>query len=75
MSPIGTKSRKNHGKPEKKCPKVSLSSRSGPRGPREQGQDPAASLLEAAGHHNLVVLDGGPQDWVQVTGGRLETGG
>ena len=35
----------------------------------------AASLLEAAGHHNLVVLDGGPQDWVQVTGGRLETGG
>jgi hydroxyacylglutathione hydrolase len=35
----------------------------------------AASLLEAAGHHNLVVLDGGPQDWVQVTGGHLETGG
>ena len=35
----------------------------------------AASLLEAAGHHNLAVLDGGPQDWVQVTGGRLETGG
>ena len=34
----------------------------------------AASLLEAAGHHNLVVLDGGPQDWVHVTGGRLETG-
>jgi hydroxyacylglutathione hydrolase len=35
----------------------------------------AASLLEAAGRHNLVVLDGGPQDWVEVTGGRLETGG
>ena len=34
----------------------------------------AASLLEAAGHHNLVVLDGGPQDWVQATGGHLETG-
>ena len=25
----------------------------------------AASLLEAAGHHDLVVLDGGPQDWVR----------
>jgi hydroxyacylglutathione hydrolase len=35
----------------------------------------AASLLEAAGHHNLAVLSGGPVDWVQVTGGRLETGG
>jgi hydroxyacylglutathione hydrolase len=35
----------------------------------------AASLLEGAGHHQLVVLDGGPQDWVQATGGRLETGG
>jgi hydroxyacylglutathione hydrolase len=35
----------------------------------------AASLLEAAGHHNLVVLDGGPVDWVRVTGGHLETGG
>jgi rhodanese-related sulfurtransferase/glyoxylase-like metal-dependent hydrolase (beta-lactamase superfamily II) len=35
----------------------------------------AASMLEAAGHHNLVVLDGGPQEWVEVTGGRLETGG
>jgi rhodanese-related sulfurtransferase len=34
----------------------------------------AASLLERAGHHDLVVLDGGPQDWVQVTGGKLETG-
>ncbi|EHB50022.1 beta-lactamase domain protein [Mycolicibacterium rhodesiae JS60] len=34
----------------------------------------AASLLEAAGHHDLAVLDGGPQDWVHATGGRLETG-
>jgi hydroxyacylglutathione hydrolase len=34
----------------------------------------AASLLEAAGHRDLVVLDGGPQDWVQVTGHRLATG-
>jgi hydroxyacylglutathione hydrolase len=34
----------------------------------------AASLLEAAGHRDLVVLDGGPQDWMQVTGDRLATG-
>jgi hydroxyacylglutathione hydrolase len=34
----------------------------------------AASLLEAAGHHDLVVLDGGPQDWVQATGRKLEIG-
>jgi len=34
----------------------------------------AASLLEGAGHHNLAVLDGGPRDWVQATGGHLETG-
>jgi hydroxyacylglutathione hydrolase len=34
----------------------------------------AASLLEAAGHHDVVVLDGGPQDWVRATGGYLETG-
>jgi hydroxyacylglutathione hydrolase len=34
----------------------------------------AASLLEQAGHHNLVVLDGGPQDWVTATGGELATG-
>jgi 3-mercaptopyruvate sulfurtransferase SseA len=34
----------------------------------------AASLLEAAGHHDLVVLDGGPHDWVQATSGRLDTG-
>ena len=35
----------------------------------------AASLLEAAGHHDLVVLDGGPQDWAAATGHHLETGG
>jgi rhodanese-related sulfurtransferase len=34
----------------------------------------AASLLEAVGHHDLVVLDGGPQEWAQATGGRLATG-
>ena len=34
----------------------------------------AASLLQAAGHHNLVVLDGGPQDWVRATGSQLRTG-
>jgi rhodanese-related sulfurtransferase len=34
----------------------------------------AASLLQRAGHRDLVVLDGGPQDWVQATGGKLETG-
>jgi rhodanese-related sulfurtransferase len=34
----------------------------------------AASLLEAAGHRDLVVLDGGPQDWVGATGGDLQTG-
>lgn len=34
----------------------------------------AASLLEAAGHRDLMVLDGGPQDWTLVTGGCLETG-
>jgi rhodanese-related sulfurtransferase len=34
----------------------------------------AASLLERAGHHNLVVLQGGPQDWVRATGANLETG-
>ena len=28
----------------------------------------AASLLAGTGHHDLVVLDGGPQDWVQATG-------
>jgi hydroxyacylglutathione hydrolase len=35
----------------------------------------AASLLEAAGHHNLAVLDGGPDDWVHARGGHLEIGG
>jgi rhodanese-related sulfurtransferase len=34
----------------------------------------AASLLERAGHHDLFVLEGGPQDWIQATGGKLETG-
>jgi hydroxyacylglutathione hydrolase len=34
----------------------------------------AASLLQRAGHHDLAVLDGGPQDWVRATGGRLRTG-
>ena len=34
----------------------------------------AASLLEGAGHHDLVVLDGGPRDGMQATGGHLETG-
>lgn len=34
----------------------------------------AASLLERAGHRDLVVLEGGPQDWVRATGGKLETG-
>jgi len=34
----------------------------------------AASLLERAGHHDVVVLDGGPGDWAEVTGGKLETG-
>ena len=34
----------------------------------------AASLLAGTGHHDLVVLNGGPQDWVQVTGDSLATG-
>jgi rhodanese-related sulfurtransferase len=34
----------------------------------------AASLLERAGHHDLAVLDGGPQDWIGATGGRLVIG-
>jgi rhodanese-related sulfurtransferase len=34
----------------------------------------AASLLEAAGHRDLMVLDGGPGDWAEATGSRLETG-
>jgi rhodanese-related sulfurtransferase/glyoxylase-like metal-dependent hydrolase (beta-lactamase superfamily II) len=34
----------------------------------------AASLLERAGHRDLAVLDGGPQDWAGATGGKLVTG-
>jgi rhodanese-related sulfurtransferase len=34
----------------------------------------AASLLEQAGHRDIVVLDGGPTDWVKATGGELATG-
>jgi rhodanese-related sulfurtransferase len=33
----------------------------------------AASLLEQAGHRDIVVLDGGPTDWVKATGGELAT--
>ncbi len=35
----------------------------------------AASLLAGTGHHDLVVLDGGPQDWAAATGRPLDTGG
>ena len=34
----------------------------------------AASLLEQAGHHDVAVLTGGPQDWAEATRGRLESG-
>lgn len=34
----------------------------------------AASLLERTGHHDLAVLVGGPGDWAEATGRRLETG-
>lgn len=34
----------------------------------------AASLLEQAGHRDLAVLTGGPEDWARTTGRRLETG-
>jgi rhodanese-related sulfurtransferase/glyoxylase-like metal-dependent hydrolase (beta-lactamase superfamily II) len=34
----------------------------------------AASLLEQAGHRDLAVLTGGPDDWADATGHRLETG-
>ncbi|WP_158853928.1 MBL fold metallo-hydrolase [Saccharothrix deserti] len=34
----------------------------------------AASLLERAGHRDLAVLTGGPDDWATATGCRLETG-
>jgi hydroxyacylglutathione hydrolase len=35
----------------------------------------AASLLERAGHRDLAVLVGGPEDWARVTGRVLVTGG
>jgi hydroxyacylglutathione hydrolase len=41
------------------------------RGERAMG---GASLLERAGHHELTVLKGGPQDWVNATGRQLEKG-
>jgi glyoxylase-like metal-dependent hydrolase (beta-lactamase superfamily II)/rhodanese-related sulfurtransferase len=34
----------------------------------------AASLLERAGHHDLAVLEGGPDDWSHATGGDLVRG-
>ncbi|GAB2750830.1 MBL fold metallo-hydrolase [Salinifilum aidingensis] len=34
----------------------------------------AASLLEQAGHRDLAVLEGGPQDWAATTGRSLEEG-
>lgn len=34
----------------------------------------AASRFERAGHHDEVVLDGGPADWAEFTGGKLGTG-
>ncbi|GGS28808.1 MBL fold metallo-hydrolase [Actinokineospora fastidiosa] len=34
----------------------------------------AASLLEQAGHRDLAVLDGGPEDWAAISGRALETG-
>lgn len=34
----------------------------------------AASLLQRAGHHDIAVLDGGPDDWAEATGGRLQEG-
>ncbi|GAB2846064.1 MBL fold metallo-hydrolase [Lentzea nigeriaca] len=34
----------------------------------------AASLLEQAGHSDVAVLTGGPDDWAAATGGRLESG-
>jgi rhodanese-related sulfurtransferase len=39
------------------------------RGPRAMG---AASLLERAGHHDLAVLAGGPDDWAQATREELQ---
>ncbi|GAA1214777.1 MBL fold metallo-hydrolase [Pseudonocardia alaniniphila] len=34
----------------------------------------AASLLERAGHHEVAVLRGGPDDWAAATGGELVPG-
>ena len=34
----------------------------------------AASLLARAGHHDVTVLDGGPQDWADQSGDALEVG-
>jgi hydroxyacylglutathione hydrolase len=34
----------------------------------------AASLLERAGHCDLTVLEGGPDDWARATGRSLQTG-
>jgi glyoxylase-like metal-dependent hydrolase (beta-lactamase superfamily II)/rhodanese-related sulfurtransferase len=50
-----------------------------PRGPvavmcgHGQRAASAASLLERAGRSDVAVLVGGPEDWAQRTGGRLET--
>lgn len=34
----------------------------------------AASLLERAGHRDLAVLTGGPDDWARATGRGLDAG-
>ena len=34
----------------------------------------AASLLEAAGHRDLAVMNGGPDDWAAATGRELTRG-
>jgi len=34
----------------------------------------AASLLEAAGRHDVTVLTGGPDEWAEHTGSELQTG-
>jgi hydroxyacylglutathione hydrolase len=34
----------------------------------------AASVLERAGHRDLAVLVGGPEDWARATGSALQTG-
>jgi len=33
----------------------------------------AASVLERAGHVGVAILQGGPADWADATGRRLET--